>query len=234
MSEGQPTSVGAAKKAPTVLCVDVGGTKVKIRTSRENEIRKAPSGPKLSAAGMVDLVRELAGSWSFERVAVGFPGPVLNGSPAREPRNLGRGWVGYDFEKAFGQPVRVINDAAMQALGSYDGGKMLFLGLGTGLGSAIVIRGLVEPMELAHLPYRKGRTYEDYLGRKGMKRLGRKKWERAVHDVVERLMHALQVDYVVLGGGNAKKLRALPKGARLGANANAFLGGFRIGEQTGR
>ncbi len=232
--EAEPVLAGLAQAAPTVLCVDVGGSKVKIRTSREQEIRKAPSGPELSAGAMVDLVLTLAGGWSFDRVTVGFPGPVLDGSPAREPRNLGSGWVGYDYEQGFGRPVRLINEAAMQALGSYDGGKMLFLGLGTGLGSAIVIRGLVEPMELAHLPYRKGRTYEDYLGRKGMKRLGRKKWERSVHDVVERLVHALQVDYVVLGGGNAKKLRTLPKGARLGANANAFLGGFRIWEQTGR
>ena len=231
--EAEPVLAGLAQAAPTVLCVDVGGSKVKIRTSREQEIRKAPSGPELSAGAMVDLVLTLAGGWSFDRVTVGFPGPVLDGSPAREPRNLGSGWVGYDYEQGFGRPVRLINEAAMQALGSYDGGKMLFLGLGTGLGSAIVIRGLVEPMELAHLPYRKGRTYEDYLGRRGMKRLGRKKWERSVHDVVERLVHALQVDYVVLGGGNAKRLRTLPRGARLGANATAFLGGFRLWEGRG-
>jgi polyphosphate glucokinase len=213
---------------PTVLAVDVGGTNVKIRVQDRDEIRKHPSGTELSAAAMVDAVREMAGDWSYEVVSVGFPGPVVGGAPAREPRNLGPGWVGFDFEERFARPVRVINDAAMQALGSYDGGKMLFLGLGTGLGSAVVIAGRVEPMELAHLPYRKGRTYEDYVGRRGMKRLGRKKWERHVHEVVGQLRHALLVDYVVLGGGNAKKLKEVPSGARLGANANAFLGGFRL------
>lgn len=222
-----------AGRVGPVLAVDVGGTNVKIRTSDQEEIRKHPSGPALSARAMVDIVREMAGDWKYELVSVGFPGPVLNGTPAREPANLGKGWVDFDFEAAFGKPVRVINDAAMQALGSYEGGKMLFLGLGTGLGSAVVIAGRVEPMELAHLPYRKGRTYEDYVGKRGMNRLGRKKWEKHVHEVVERLQHALLVDYVVLGGGNAKKLSALPAGARLGANANAFQGGFRIWQEMG-
>ena len=159
---------------------------------------------------------------------MGCPGRGLNDAPAFEPRNLGQGWVGFDFEGAFGKPVRVINDAAMQALGSYEGGKMLFLGLGTGLGSAVVIRGQVEPMELAHLPYRKGRSFEDYVGKRGMQRLGKKRWEKHVHRVVAALQQALLVDYVVLGGGNAKKLKELPEGARLGANANAFIGGFRL------
>lgn len=222
-----------AGRAGPVLAVDVGGTNLKIRTTEQEEIRKHPSGPSLSARAMVDIVREMAGDWKYELVSVGFPGPVLNGAPAREPANLGTGWVGFDFEAFFGKPVRVINDAAMQALGSYDGGKMLFLGLGTGLGSAVVIAGRVEPMELAHLPYRKGRSYEDYVGKRGMKRLGRKKWEKHVHEVVERLRHALLVDYVVLGGGNAKKLEALPEGARLGANSNAFQGGFRIWQELG-
>jgi polyphosphate glucokinase len=153
---------------------------------------------------------------------------VRDGLPAHEPRNLGRGWVDFDFEAAFGKRVRIINDAAMQALGSYDGGKMLFLGLGTGLGSALVVGGHVEPMELAHLPYRKGRSFEDYVGKRGFERLGRKKWEKHVHAVVGALRHGLQVDYVVLGGGNAKKLEALPEASRLGANTNAFLGGFRL------
>ncbi len=224
---------GLEPSAPTVLTVDIGGSKIKIRCSEAHSVRKHPSRSDLSPRAMVDLVLEMAGDWSFDVVTVGFPGPVLDGSPAREPRNLGSGWVGFDFEAAFARPVRVINDAAMQALGSYEGGKMLFLGLGTGLGSALVIRGRVEPMELAQLPYRKGRSYEDYLGRRGMKRLGRRKWERRVHDVVERLVHALQVDYAVLGGGNAKKLKALPAGARLGANSNAFLGGFRLWENGG-
>lgn len=218
---------------PTVLAVDVGGTNVKIRVQDQAEIRKHPSGPELSAAAMVDAVLEMAGDWKYDVASIGFPGPVVNAAPAREPRNLGRGWVGFDFETAFGRPVRVINDAAMQALGSYDGGKMLFLGLGTGLGSAVVIGGRVEPMELAHLPYKKGRTYEDYVGRRGMKRLGKKKWEKHVHAVVGQLRHALLVDYVVLGGGNAKKLREIPEGSRLGANANAFLGGFRLWDMEG-
>jgi polyphosphate glucokinase len=165
--------------------------------------------------------------WSFDVVSIGFPGPVLRGRPVCEPRNLGGGWVGFDFEAAFGRPVRVINDAAMQALGSYEGGRMLFLGLGTGLGSALVVGGRIEPLELAHLPYRK-RTYEDYVGRRGLERLGRKKWRRAVADTVERLREALRPDYVVLGGGNARKLEQLPPGVRAGSNAHAFEGGFRL------
>jgi predicted NBD/HSP70 family sugar kinase len=214
--------------AKVVLSVDVGGTSVKVRTSEVEEVRKHPSGPELTPASMVAAVREMTADWDYDAISVGFPGPVVNGSPAVEPHNLGPGWVGFDFEQAAGKPVRVINDAAMQALGSYDGGKMLFLGLGTGLGSAVVIAGHAEPMELAHLPYRKDRSYEDYLGKRGLKRLGAEKWEQHVHTVVELFKNALLVDYVVLGGGNAKKLKAIPEGARLGANANAFLGGFRM------
>ncbi len=222
----QKPSTGKAR--PKVLAIDVGGTNVKIRSSEEAEIRKHPSGSELSARAMVEAVRGMAGDWKYDVVSVGFPGPVLNGSPAFEPRNLGQGWVGFDFEGAFGKPVRVINDAAMQALGSYEGGKMLFLGLGTGLGSAVVIGGQVAPMELAHLPYRKNRSFEDYVGKAGMERLGKKKWEVHVHRVVSALRHALLVDYVVLGGGNAKKLKELPASTRLGANSNAFVGGFRL------
>ncbi len=217
-----------ADDVPTVLAVDIGGTNLKIRVSSSEEIRKHPSGAGLSARRMVELVKELAGDWSYDVVSLGFPGPVLNGTPVAEPANLGEGWVDFDYAGAFGCPVKLVNDAAMQALGSYEGGKMLFLGLGTGLGSAIVANGKVEPMELAHLPYKKGRTYEDYVGKRGLKRLGKKKWEKAVADVVARLAHALQAEYVVLGGGNAKKLESLPEGARLGRNTNAFLGGFRL------
>ena len=162
---------------------------------------------------------------------MGYPGPVLRGRPIAEPRNLGTGWVKFDYEAAFQKPVKIINDAAMQALGSYDGGKMLFLGLGTGLGSAMIIDGQIEPMELAHLPYRK-RTFEDYVGERGRERLGRKKWQRCVEDVAERLAAALQADYVVIGGGNARKLKELPPKCRVGENANAFKGGFRLWETT--
>lgn len=217
-----------ARPPRRVLVIDVGGTNVKVRTNGNDEVRKYPSGLELTAAGMVEEVRALTPDWEYDVVSIGFPGPVLGGAPACEPLNLGDGWMSFDFAGAFGKPVRVVNDAAMQALGSYRGGKMLFLGLGTGLGSAVVIDGKVEPMELAHLPYKKGRSYEDYVGRRGLERYGKKKWRKRVADVVARLRHALQVDYVVLGGGNAKKLGELPEGAVIGANTNAFIGGFRL------
>ncbi|GIW80550.1 MAG: hypothetical protein KatS3mg105_2357 [Gemmatales bacterium] len=216
-----------------ILVVDVGGTNIKIRRSGQDEIRKTPSGPELTAHQMVEKVKSLAGDWEYDVVSIGYPGPVVHGKPLSEPKNLGPGWVSFDFEAAFGKPVKVINDAAMQALGSYEGGRMLFLGLGTGLGSTLIIDGVIAPMELAHLPYRKGRTFEDYVGARGLKRLGKKKWLQAVDDVVARLKAALVADYVVLGGGNAKKLKTLPEGARLGANANAFVGGFRMWKQEG-
>jgi polyphosphate glucokinase len=208
--------------------IDVGGSNIKVRTNEDDEVRKHPSGVELTASGMVEAVRALTRDWEYEVVSIGFPGPVLGDAPTCEPHNLGNGWVGFDFAGAFGKPVRMVNDAAMQALGSYRGGKMLFLGLGTGLGSAVVIDGKVEPMELAHLPYKKGRSYEDYVGRRGLERYGKRKWRKRVADVVARLRHALQVDYVVLGGGNAKKLGELPEGAVIGANTNAFIGGFRL------
>ncbi len=211
-----------------VLVIDVGGTNVKVRATDQDETRRHPSGRGFGPEDMVRAVREMTRDWDYEVVAIGYPGPVLDGRPACEPRNLGEGWVGFDFVAAFGKPVRLLNDAAMQALGSYQGGRMLFLGLGTGLGSAVVVDGHVEPTELAHLPYRKGRTYEDYVGIRGFRRLGEKKWSKHVADVVDLLRKALEVDYVVLGGGNAKKLKELPEGARMGANANAFLGGFRL------
>jgi polyphosphate glucokinase len=213
-----------------VLVVDVGGTHVKILVSGQKEPRRFASGPTLTAKQMVSEVQKLVGDWHYDVVSIGYPGPVLRGRPIAEPRNLGRGWVGFDFEKAFRHPVKVVNDAAMQAIGSYKRGKMLFLGLGTGLGSTLVMDGIIEPMELSQLPYKKG-TYEDYVGVRGLTKHGQKKWQRYVKDVVARLTGALEPDDVVLGGGNAKKLTKLPSGCRMGDNANAFLGGFRLWEK---
>jgi len=177
---------------------------------------------------MVRLVKKSVRDWKFDCVSLGYPGPIINGHPLREPHNLGSGWVGFNFRKAFGCPIKVINDAAMQALGSYKGGRMLFLGLGTGLGSAMIVNGMLEPMELAHLLYKNGKTYEDYLGLRGLERSGKKKWRKHVAEITKGLKIALEADYVVLGGGNCKKLKKLPPGTRLGNNLNAFLGGFRI------
>jgi polyphosphate glucokinase len=213
-----------------VLAVDVGGTHVKILASGETERREFASGPKLTAKQMVDRVKELAKDWKYDHVSMGYPGPVIHNRPVAEPHNLGKGWVGFDFEAAFERPIKVMNDAAMQALGSYKGGKLLFLGLGTGLGSTMIVDGVVEPMELAHLPYRKG-TYEDYVGLRGLTAHGEKKWRKYVEDVIERLVAALEPDDVVLGGGNVKHLDKLPKGTRAGDNENAFLGGFRAWEK---
>jgi polyphosphate glucokinase len=212
-----------------ILVVDVGGTNVKLLASGQEEPRKFPSGPTLTPERMVVEVTEAVKDWSYQAVSMGYPGPVMRGRPIAEPRNLGTGWVKFDYDAAFQKPVKIINDAAMQALGSYEGGKMLFLGLGTGLGSSMIIDGQIEPMELAHLPYRK-RTFEDYVGERGLKRLGRKKWQECVEDVAERLAAALQADYVVIGGGNARKLKELPPNCRAGDNANAFKGGFRLWE----
>src|ERR1700678_3489966 len=211
-----------------VLVVDVGGTHVKILASGQKESRKFDSGPDLIPGNMVRQVKKLAGAWQFDAVSIGYPGPALHNRPVAEPHNLGRGWVGFHFEKAFGHPVRVINDAAMQALGSYKGGRMLFLGLGTGLGSAMIVEHVLAPMELAPLPHKNGKTYEDYLGIRGYKRLGKKAWRRHVAEVVKLLKNALNPDFVVLGGGNSKNLKKLPPGARLGDNHNAFMGGDRL------
>jgi len=211
-----------------VLAVDIGGSNVKFLAQGRREPRKFPSGPTLTPAAMVAGVLAAVKDWTFDAVAVGYPGPVVQGKPLLEPKNLGRGWIGFDYAGKFGKPTRLINDAAMQALGSYEGGRMLFLGLGTGLGTTLIVDRVVAPMELAHLPYRKGHTFEDYVGARGLLRLGKRKWQRAVHDVTARLRAALVVDDVVLGGGNAKKLEELPPGARLGNNANAFIGGFRL------
>jgi len=214
-----------------VLAIDVGGTNVKMLASGHEARRKFPSGPTLTAKQMVDEARKMAADWKYDVVSIGYPGPVLDGHLLSEPHNLAKGWVGFNFEKAFGCPVKVINDAAMQALGSYKRGRMLFLGLGTGLGSAMVINGALMPMELAHLPYRKG-TYEDYVGLRGIERFGKKKWRKYVADVVDRLAAALEPDEVVLGGGNAKLLKVLPPKCRAGDNRNAFLGGFRLWDQS--
>jgi polyphosphate glucokinase len=212
-----------------VLVVDVGGTNVKILVTGEKTPRKFPSGPKLTPRKLVAGVKELAGDWKYDAVAIGYPGVVKNGRITVEPHNLGRRWVGFDFKAAFGRPVRVINDAAMQALGSYKHGVLLFLGLGTGLGAALVAEGVVIPMELAHLSFKNG-TYEDYVGLRALRRLGKKKWQKHVEFGVSRLIQALLPDDVVLGGGNTKKLKKLPPGCRPGDNANAFVGGFRLWE----
>jgi hypothetical protein len=215
-----------------VLVLDVGGTHVKARVTGSKEEVKIDSGPKMTAAEMVKQVRASTKGWDYSAVSMGYPGPVVHNRPLTEPHNLGPGWVKFDFGKAFGRPVRIVNDAAMQALGSYEGGRMLFLGLGTGLGSAMIVDGVVEPMELAHLPYKKDRTYEDYVGIRGLDRLGKKKWRQRVADVVERLKTALEADYVVIGGGNARLLKTLPPGARLGDNENAFRGGLRLWQHS--
>ena len=215
-----------------VLAVDVGGSNVKVLLSGDgHERRRFASGPELTPAEMVEGVVALTGDWSYETVSVGVPAPVHDGRVVSEPVNLGSGWVGFDFEAAFAKPTKVVNDATMQALGSYEGGRMLFLGLGTGLGSTLVVDGTVAPMELGHLPFRKA-TFEDYVGERGRKRLGKKKWHAAVIDAIERLTAALEPDYVVLGGGNAKRVGDLPANVRLGANDNAFVGAFRLWDST--
>jgi polyphosphate glucokinase len=210
-----------------ILVVDIGGTNVKFLATGQDTPRKFPSGPNLTPEQMVDGVLSATRDWEYDHVSIGFPGPVLCGQPMTEPVNLGPGWMGFDFEAAFRLPVRLINDAAMQALGSYQGGKMLFLGLGTGLGATVILNGTIEGLEIGRFRYKK-HTLEDYLGKRGLKRLGLRKWQRHVDAVVERLIAVLKPDDVVLGGGNVKKLDRLPPGTRAGANANAFLGGFRL------
>jgi hypothetical protein len=218
----------AAQKPNKILMVDVGGTHVKVRVTGQREERKIPSGAAMTATRMVRSVKDIVKDWKYDVVSIGYPGPVIHGRPVREPYNLGGGWVGFNFVKAFGCPVKVVNDAALQALGSYKGGRMLFLGLGTGLGSAMIVDGILEPLELAHLPYKNGKTYEDYVGIRGFKRLGKKDWRRHVTDVVKRLKDALGAEYVVLGGGNSKHLKKLPPGSQLGDNRNVFIGGARL------
>jgi len=211
-----------------ILVIDVGGSNVKVSLGGAKAPIKIPSGEEMTAARMAAAAKKAVLGSKYDAVSIGYPGPVVNGKPAQEPANLGAGWVRFDYKGAFGKPVRIVNDAAMQALGSYQGGRMLFLGLGTGLGSALVADGVLEPLELAHLPYRNHRSYEDYVGLRGMKRLGKKKWRKHVNKVVALLRHGLQVDYVMLGGGQTKYLKRLPPGVRLGTNAHAILGGVRL------
>jgi predicted NBD/HSP70 family sugar kinase len=213
-----------------VLVIDIGGTNVKMLASGQEAPRKFPSGPEMTPQQMVAGVLAATKDWEYDAISIGFPGPVLCGQPMTEPVNLGPGWMGFDFEAAFRRPVKVINDAAMQALGSYEEGKMLFLGLGTGLGAAVIMNGTLEPLELGRFHYKK-QTLEYYVGKQGLKRLGRKKWQRHVEYVVGRIIAALKPDDVVLGGGNVKKLTQLPPGTRAGNNANAFLGGFRLWQE---
>jgi len=217
-----------AATGQVVLAVDIGGSHVKVMTSAGSEERKADSGPTMTAADMVEAVRKLAEGWHYDVIGMGYPGPVLHDRPLLDPANLGPHWVGFDFQQAFGAPVKIVNDALMQAIGSYEGGRMLFLGLGTGLGAAMIVDNVAQPMELAHLPYRKGRTFEDYVGERGLERRGKKKWRKSVFDVVDRLRAAMQPDYVVIGGGNVEKLDELPEDCRRGDNALAFKGGFRL------
>lgn len=226
------SAAASQPKPKKILVIDVGGTHVKLLVIGQKEPLKIPSGPTLTPQKMVDIVKKATKGWEFDCITLGYPGPIINGKPLREPHNLGSGWVGFDFHKAFGCPLKIINDAAMQAIGSYSGGCMLFLGLGTGLGSAMIVDGFLEPMELAHLGYKNGKTYEDYLGLRGLQRMGKKKWREKVAKIATKLKGALGADYVVLGGGNCKKLKTIPAGAKLGSNENAFLGGFRLWEQT--
>lgn len=212
-----------------ILVIDVGGTHVKILATGQKEHREIVSGRTMTPKRMVAGVRKLAADWKYDAISMGYPGPVLKGQPLLDPWNLGKGWVHFNFKAAFKRPVRIINDAAMQALGGYRKGKMLFLGLGTGLGSALIVEGHVVPLELAHLPYRAG-TFEDYVGVRGLEKHGKKKWRRFVNDVVERLIAAMEPDEVLLGGGNVKKLKKLPTRCRAGTNENAFAGGFRLWE----
>jgi predicted NBD/HSP70 family sugar kinase len=214
-----------------ILAIDIGGTHVKFLATGQKDPIKIPSGKTMTPKKMLAEGLKAIADWEFDVVAVGYPGPVEKGVPAVEPKNLGKGWVGFDFKKAFGKPVKVINDAAMQALGSYRGGRMLFLGLGTGLGSTLIAENVVVPLELAHLPYKKGREHEYYVGNAGLERSGKKKWRKHVAEVVELLRAALQADYVVLGGGNARLLKELPANTVLGKNANAFTGGFRLWDE---
>ena len=212
---------------PVVLAVDVGGSHVKALASNQRERRRFDSGTSLTPEEMVAGTLEAVADWSWDAVTVGIPSPVRGGKVVAEPVNLGDGWVGFDYEAAFGKPTKVVNDAVMQAVGSYEGGRMLFLGLGTGLGSAMIVDGVIEPLELGHLPFRK-KTFEDYVGERGLKKLGKKKWTKAVFAAVEQLAAAMEPDEVVLGGGGAEDLEELPEGCRRGVNENAFVGGFRL------
>jgi polyphosphate glucokinase len=211
-----------------ILVIDVGGSNVKLLATGRRTPIKVPSGPDLTPRQMVDEVREATAGWRYDAITIGYPGPVSRNRPAKEPVNLGPGWTRFNYQRAFDCPVRMINDAAMQALGSYAGRTMLFLGLGTGMGNTLVVDGVVVPMEMGHLPYIDGKTYEDVIGEAGLRRLGKRKWRRHVHRIVELLMAATNADYVVLGGGNVRFMDELPPNTRRGNNANAFRGGFRL------
>jgi len=217
-----------------VLVIDIGGSHVKALATGRRKPVKIPSGPEMTPRKMAAAMRKATAGWDYSAISIGYPGAVVNNRIVSEPHNLAPGWIGFDFHKAFHLPVKLINDAAMQALGSYRGGRMLFLGLGAGLGSAMIVDGILEPMELAHLPYKNGRTYEDYTGLRGLERWGKKKWRRNVLDVIQRLKAALEPDYVVLGGGNAKLMKKLPAGVELGDNSNAFRGGLCLWRKTSR
>jgi predicted NBD/HSP70 family sugar kinase len=236
---GENPPMRATRTAPgshgprRILVIDVGGTHIKFRVDARGDIGRFRSGPKMRPGGMV---RRILGQVDghYDAVSIGYPGLVYHGRIAGEPHNLGRGWVGFDFAKAFAKPVRIVNDAAMQATGSYHGGRMLFLGLGTGLGAALIIDGVVEPTEIAHMPYKHGRTFEDYVGERGRRRHGNRKWRRAVLEVMAQLKTVFETDYVVLGGGNAARLKKLPPGVELGDNRNAFVGGQRLWRDAGK
>lgn len=214
-----------------VLIIDIGGTNVKVASTDNRVPIKIPSGPGMNAKQMVDQVLTATDGWKYDRISIGYPGPVTHDRPLAEPHNLAPGWVDFPYQKALGKPIRFINDAAMQALGGYQGGRMLFLGTGTGLGSAMIFDGIVVPLELAHLPYKKGLTYEEYIGVAGLERRGKKRWHKSVLDIATRLRAALVCDYVLLGGGNAKLMKELPEGIILGANSNATDGGLKLWEQ---
>lgn len=216
----------------TILAIDIGGSHIKIRTNRENEEQMIESGPGMTADKMLQAVKSLAADWHYDVVAIGYPATVRHHQPTAEPANLGPGWVSCDFSAAFGCPVRMVNDALLQAIGSYDGGRMLFLGLGTGLGSAMIIENVAQPMELAHLPYRDGMTFEDFVGIRGLERLGEAEWHETVIDVITRLRHALQPEYLIIGGGNVRRLPKLPTGCRRGDNSLALKGGFRLWQDS--
>jgi polyphosphate glucokinase len=225
--------MAATKRTPKhILVIDVGGTHVKLRLDARGAIGKFVSGPGMTPALMLGQIGRLTGSWKFDAVTIGYPGVVVGGRIAADPHNLGTGWIGFDFGGALGKPVKLINDAAMQAIGSYEGGRMLFMGLGTGLGVTLIVDGVVEPTELGHLPYKGGKTFEDVVGERGRKARGLKKWRKAALEIIEHLKLALEVDYVVLGGGNAVRLKRLPPGVRLGNNRNAFIGGVRLWQAT--
>ena len=227
----QPRLLNGAMR---VLVIDIGGTHVKLYATDRSEPLKIDSGPTMTPRELVKAVTANTSGWKYDVISIGYPGPVVHGKPLNDPANLGKGWLGFDFEKAFGHPVKIINDAAMQALGSYRGGRMLFLGLGTGLGSAMVVDGVLEPMELAHLPYKHGQTFEEFVGTPALKRVGEKKWIKNVFDIVEQLKNALQPEYVVLGGGNSQRLKTLPPETIRGNNEDARKGGLRLWDRSPR